>query len=390
MFNGLPEPKADKILQLMQDFANDPRDEKIDLGVGVYRNAEGVTPIMKAVSAAEARIHEIETTKKYGALAGVAEFLEGMKKLVFGATDRRMAAVQGVGGTGALHQAFLLYRKVRPEGTVWISEPGWPNHPAILDHLGMARKSYRYADGAVANFEGMLEDLQGVQEGDLVLLHGCCHNPSGIDPDKALWKEIAALMKEKGATVLVDLAYLGFGEGLEADAWATRMLAEELPELMVAASCSKNFGLYRERVGALFVIPSEADAVPNVQATLNSLNRVTYSFPPDHGARIVGTILGDEAMTKEWADELEAVRIEMQGKRDALADALAKKAKTDRFAFLKSQNGMFSRLGATEAQVKTMCENNGIYMTGDSRINIAGMPLDKADQFADAILEAGL
>jgi aspartate aminotransferase len=393
MLDRLSEQPPDKILSLMAAFRADPREGKIDLGVGVYRDAEGRTPVMRAVREAERRIWEGETTKTYTALAGDPAFADALIPLVLGdAVPRdRVTAVATPGGTGAIRQGFELIRLMNAEATVWVPEPTWPNHLSILRHLGIPHRTYRYFDEATRSVdaEGMLADLAGLAAGDAVLLHGCCHNPTGADPDDAAWGAVAALLRERGALPFVDLAYLGFGEGLEADAQATRRLAAA-GECLIAASCSKNFGIYRERTGLLMAVARDTATARVAQGNLAHLNRQNYSFPPDHGARIVATILADEGLRRDWEAELEEVRTGMGALRRALAAELRRLANSDRFDFLLRHRGMFSRIGATPEQVERMRADHGIYMVGDGRINVAGLNARTVPVLARAMVEAGL
>lgn len=392
MFETLQAPAQDKILALMQLFRDDPREAKIDLGVGVYKDATGRTPVMRAVKAAERRLVETQETKTYTSLAGDPAFAAAMTGLILGeGFADRTAAVATPGGTGAIRQAFEMVRMAAPGATVWISDPTWPNHPSILKYLGIPFREYRYFDAETRGVDmaGMLADLKGVAKGDVVLLHGCCHNPTGANPTPADWAAIAGVLAERGAVALVDIAYQGFGEGLEADAAATRMLASQLPEVLIAASCSKNFGLYRERVGLLAALGAPARKAV-VQGNLAWLNRQNYSFPPDHGARVVTEILGDSALRADWEAELEATRLSMLALRQALADELRRLSGSDRFAFIGAHRGMFSRLGATEAQVERLRAEHGIYMVSDSRLNIAGLNAATVPVLARAILAVGI
>lgn len=393
MLDQLREQPADAILSLMAAFRADPREAKIDLGVGVYRDAEGRTPVMRAVREAERRIWEAETTKTYTALAGDPAFSDAMAALVLGdAVPRaRVAAAATPGGTGAVRQGFELIRMASPQATVWAPDPTWPNHLSILRHLGIATRPYRYFDAQTrgVDAEGMLADLAGVRAGDAVLLHGCCHNPSGADPDRGTWDRAVALLRDRGALPFVDLAYQGFGEGLDADAEATRRLAAS-GECLIAASCSKTFGIYRERTGVLMAVSPDEAARPVAQANLAYLNRQSYSFPPDHGARVVTTILGDEGLRADWQAELEETRRGMQGLRESLAAELRRLTNSDRFDFLLRHKGMFSRLGASPGQVERMRAEHGIYMVGDSRINVAGLNARTVPVLARAMVEVGL
>ncbi|MBJ2152757.1 aromatic amino acid transaminase, partial [Paracoccus sp. IB05] len=289
-------------------------------------------------------------------------------------------------GTGALRQAFELVKLARPGAKVWLSAPTWPNHPSMVKFLGLPMAEYRYFDVKTSglDFAGLIEDLGQVAEGDVVLLHGCCHNPTGANLSQAEWDEVIAVLKNRKALPLVDLAYQGFGDGLDADAEATRKVAAAFDEVLIAASCSKNFGIYRERTGVLIALTS-ADRKAVVQGNLNFLNRQNFSFPPDHGARIVTTILEDAALTADWKAELEEVRLNMLGLREQLASELRKATNSDRFDFVADHRGMFSRLGLSEAQVVKLREEFGVYMVGDSRINIAGLNKGTVPVLAKAI-----
>ncbi len=388
-----PQP-ADKILMLMQSFREDPRTDKIDLGVGVYKDPTGLTPVMRAVKAAEKKIWESQNTKAYVGLAGDPAFLDAMIGLVLdGAVAReRIGAVATPGGTGAIRQALELIRLASPEATVWLSNPTWPNHPSVIKYLGMKMAEYRYFDEATCgvDFAGMMADLQGLRAGDVVLLHGCCHNPTGANLDAAQWDEVIALLKAKGAVPMVDIAYQGFGDGLSADAAATRMVAAGMDEVLIAASCSKNFGIYRERTGILMAVARDEAQAKLAQANLAFLNRQNYSFPPDHGARVVSTILGDPVLRADWEAELEEIRGTMLGLRTQLADELRRQSNTDRFDFIAHHRGMFSRIGTTPEKVEKMRADSGIYMVSDSRMNIAGLNSDTIPIIAKAIIDAGV
>ena len=388
-----PQP-ADKILMLMQTFREDPRTDKIDLGVGVYKDPTGLTPVMRAVKAAEKKIWESQNTKAYVGLAGDPAFLDAMIGLVLDGTVARdrIGAVATPGGTGAIRQALELIRLASPEATVWLSNPTWPNHNSIIKYLGMKMADYRYFDEATrgVDFAGMVADLQGLKAGDVVLLHGCCHNPTGANLDAAQWGEVIALLKAKGAVPLVDIAYQGFGDGLAEDGAATRMVAAGMDECLIAASCSKNFGIYRERTGILMAVARDDAQAKLAQANLAFLNRQNYSFPPDHGARIVSTILGDAALRADWEAELEEIRNTMLGLRRQLADELRRLSNSDRFDFIAHHRGMFSRIGTTPEKVEKMRADSGIYMVSDSRMNIAGLNAQTIPILAKAIIDAGV
>ncbi len=375
MLETLSPQLQDKILELIALYRDDPRPQKIDLGVGVYKDASGLTPIMRAVKAAEKKLWEAEKTKTYTTLAGDPGFADALIAMILGAgCANRAAAVATPGGTGAIRQALELIKLASPAATIWLSNPTWPNHPSIIKYLGMKMAEYRYFDPASCgvDFAGLMDDLAKVQPGDVVLLHGCCHNPTGANLDTSQWAQLVPLLKSRRAVPLVDLAYQGFGDGLDEDAAATRLIASSFPEVLIAASCSKNFGIYRERTGLLIALGDPARKAIT-QGNLNFLNRQNYSFPPDHGARLVTMILQDAALTADWKAELEEVRQNMLTLRQSLADELRRATNSDRYDFIARHRGMFSRLGLTESQVMALRNRHGIYMVGDSRINIAGL-----------------
>jgi len=394
MFGNLKTQPADKILALMQMYKDDPRPTKIDLGVGVYKNAKGVTPVMRAVKTAEKQLWEQETTKSYVALAGDPAFGDAMVNLVLGDAVSRdqVSAAATPGGTGACRQAFELVRMANPDARVFVSNPTWPNHLSILKYLGIPTVAYRYFDSETrgVDFEGMLEDLAQAKPGDLVLLHGCCHNPTGANLNLTQWQTVVDVLLKTGATPMIDIAYQGFGDGLEEDAAATRLVASSVPECLIAASCSKNFGVYRERTGILMAVAQDKDLKVMTQGTLNFLNRQNFSFPPDHGARLVTMILNDPALRTEWATELEEVRLSMLGLRQQMADELQRLAGSDRFGFIAQHRGMFSRLGTTPEMVERLRAEHAIYMVGDSRLNIAGLNQETVPILAKAIVDTGI
>lgn len=394
MFENLKEQPADKILMLMKMFADDPRERKIDLGVGVYRNAQGVTPVMRAVKSAERTLWEEQTTKSYTGLVGDPAFGDAMIGLVLGNAVPRetVAAAATPGGTGAVRQAFELIRMANPQARIWVSDPTWPNHLSILNYLKMETVPYRYFDAETrgVDFAGMTEDLGRATPGDVVLLHGCCHNPTGANLNMVEWQAVIDLLNQRGLVPMIDIAYQGFGDGLEEDAAATRLVASSVPECLIAASCSKNFGIYRERTGILMAVAQDATRQPVNQGTLAFLNRQNYSFPPDHGARLVTMILNDDALRAEWTAELEEMRTGMLAIRQQLADELRRLTGSDRFAFLAQHRGMFSRLGTTPEMVDKLRTDHGIYMVGDSRMNIAGLNAQTVPILARAIVDAGI
>ncbi len=393
MLNALRKQPEDKILALMQAYKSDPRTDKIDLGVGVYKDASGKTPIMRAIKAAEQKLWQEETTKSYVALAGDQEFTTVMSNLVLGnaVAPQNVAAAGTPGGTGAVRLAFELARMANPDLKVFVSDPTWPNHISILRYLGIDTQPYRYFDDATCgvDFDDMMTDLEAARAGDLVLLHGCCHNPTGANLNLTQWQAVIDLLNRTGAVPMIDIAYQGFGDGLDEDAAATRLVAANCPEVLIAASCSKNFGIYRERTGIVMAVAQDAGLRAVAQDNLNSLNRLTYSFPPDHGARLVSMVLKDDALRADWQAELEEVRTGMLALRQQLADELRRLSGSDRFGFLAQHRGMFSRLGVGPDLVERLRADHGIYMIGDSRMNIAGLNAQTVPVLAQAIIEAG-
>jgi aspartate aminotransferase len=377
MLSNLTAQPQDKILALVGAYQADPRQDKIDLGVGVYKDATGATPIMRAVKSAEELLWQVQKTKSYVGLAGDPAFSTAMFELVLDgsvAADR-LSAVATPGGTGAVRQALELIKIASPDAKVWLSNPTWPNHPSIVNYLGMPLAEYRYfnTETGSVDFEGMLADIKAIPAGDIVLLHGCCHNPTGANLTSEQEDQIITTLAESGAVPFVDIAYQGFGDGLEKDARFTRKIASQLPECLIAASCSKNFGIYRERTGILMAVSESASRQAITQGNMAFLNRQNFSFPPDHGARLVTMILEDQTLRGLWSTELEQTRINMLNLRQQLADELRQRTNSDRFDFLATHRGMFSRLGVSVDTVEILRSDFGIYMVGDSRINIAGL-----------------
>ena len=379
----------DPILGLGQLFAADKREGKIDLGVGVFKDAAGNTPIMSAVKKAEMVLHESQTTKTYKGLGGDEAFRDSMRALVLGdaVSADRVATIQTPGGTGAIRQLYEAIKKIHGEATLWLSDPTWPSHVSIAKHMGMPMRSYRYFDGATStvDFDAMMHDLADVKPQDVVMLHGCCHNPTGANLDAPQWEAITDLLLAKGAIPFVDIAYQGFGDGLDADAAGLRAMAARVPEMLIAASCSKNFGLYRDRVGCAMAICESATQHDVVSRNLAVLNRLNYSFAPDHGAALVAIILGDKGLRAEWETELSEMRDTMLSIRQSLADELRRQCNTDRFDFIASHRGMFSRLGLDKDSVEALREAHAMYVVGDSRINIAGLSGGRHEPFAAAV-----
>ena len=379
----------DPILGLGQLYAADPRDDKIDLGVGVFKDAAGNTPIMTAVRKAEVVLHDQQTTKAYKGLAGDEAFRDEMRQLVLGdavPTDR-VATIQTPGGTGAIRQLYETLKMINIDATLWVSDPTWPSHVGMAKHMGLKLAKYRYFDAATSNVDtaAMMEDIQAMQPGDVLLLHGCCHNPTGANLGSDDWQALTDFVLEKNVTPFVDIAYQGFGDGLAEDAANLRMMAARVPEMLIAASCSKNFGLYRDRVGCAMAVCSSAEQHAVVSRNLAVLNRLNYSFAPDHGAACVAIILGDTALRAKWESELNDMRATMMTIRQDLADALRRQCNSDRFDFIAEHRGMFSRLGLATPEVEALRTDHGMYVVGDSRINIAGLSGGRHEPFASAV-----
>ena len=394
IFKNLQQQPPDKILALMTAFKEDPRDQKLDLGVGVYKDPTGITPIMRSIKLAEKKWWEIESSKSYVGLAGDPAFSDAIISLVLGNSIPRnsIASAATPGGTGAVRQGFELFKVANPGVRVFVSDPTWPNHISILQYLNIPFETYRYFDNETrgVDFDSMVSDLSRATAGDVVLLHGCCHNPTGANLDKQQWKIIVDLLNKNGATPMIDLAYQGFGDGLEEDVYATRLIAESVPETVIASSCSKNFGIYRERAGLLMLVSQDSSKRNINQSMLAYLNRQNYSFPPDHGSRLVSIVLNDKDLRSDWMSELEDIRNSLLNLRVQLSNELQKISGSDRFSFIASHRGMFTRLGATPSQVEKMRTEFGIYMVSDSRFNVAGLNNETVPALAKAIIETGV
>jgi aromatic-amino-acid transaminase len=349
---------------------------------------------MRAIKEAENRLWKVESTKTYTAMPGDSGFHNAMADLVLAdSVDRdRLSFCATPGGTGAIHHVLELIKLTESNPKIWFSDPTWGNHLTIAKHLNMPVGKYSYFNNETraVDFELMVSDLSKVSNGDIVVLHGCCHNPTGANLNKDQWNIIADLLLEKEAIPFIDIAYQGFGEGIEEDAFGTRLLASKFPEMFIAASCSKNFGIYRERCGIVITVSKNPDISSITQGNLSYVNRQNFSFPPDHGARLVTMVLTDTELRTDWISELEQVRIGMLDARTHLAEALRVECNSDRFDFLAHHRGMFSRLGATEEQVNRLRDEFGIYMVFDSRLNIAGVTLDKVNTIAKAVIEVGI
>ncbi|WP_313801805.1 amino acid aminotransferase [Sphingobium sp.] len=380
MFAALVAQPADALLGLIALYRDDQRTAKIDLGVGVFRTDDGRTPVMRAVKAAEKRLIHEQTSKSYLGAEGDVAYTDLLGEVVLGpemARSDRITGVQTPGGTGALRLGAELLKRARPNATVWIGTPTWPNHGPIFIEAGMAVRAHRFYDVASAtiDFDAMLEDLERAAAGDIVLFHGCCHNPTGAALSMQQWQAIADLCAERNLLPLIDLAYQGLGDDLEGDAAATRFLFAKLPSAILAYSCDKNFGLYRERVGALWVQAPSPASIAVVRGNMLSLARSLWSMPPDHGAAIVRTILGSPVLRDDWMSEL----AEMRGRINLLRSALA--AAHPDLAFIGDQRGMFAMLPIGADAVVAMRRNSGIYMAGNGRINIAGLTVQNIPAF---------
>ena len=392
MFENLSRLAPDPILGLMAEFRQDPRSRKIDLGVGVYQDESGHTPIMRAVHEAEAQLLAAETTKTYQGIAGDPLYNERMTALLLGhghpvIAANRSRGVQTPGGCGALRIGAELIRRARPAARVWVSTPTWANHIPLIGGAGLQILEYPYYDAArrAIDFDAMMSTLGGVGAGDIVLLHGCCHNPTGADLDLDQWRAIADLALKNGFTPFVDTAYQGLGDGIDQDAEGLRLLSAAVPECIVAASCSKNFGRYRERAGAVFFIAANSEAADAVASQAMAAARQIYSMPPAHGAAIVATILGDDGLRSQWQAELGEVRDRINAMRVLLAERLADNAAGIDFSFIPRQKGMFSFLGISSAQLDRLRAEFGIYMVGSTRINLAGINHGNIDYLAESL-----
>jgi len=389
LFESLQAAPADAILGLITEHKNDPRPEKIDLGVGVFRTAEGETPVLDVVKLAEQRIVDTQESKAYIGTAGDPQFNAAMQELAFGdaADGDRLCTIQAPGGSGSLRVAAGLILRASPSASVWLSDPTWANHIPLLGGAGLTLKKYPYYDTEkhIVEIDKMLDTLKEAPAGDLVLLHACCHNPSGVDPSEDEWRSITDVIVERDLVPFVDMAYQGFARSLNDDAFIVRHLAGRVPEMIVSSSCSKNFGLYRDRVGTLSFLAADAASRDIIFSQINSIVRTIYSVPPDHGAVVVSTILHDIELKAAWRVELAEMRGRLREMRVLLNDALREKAPDHDFSHLVRATGMFCFLGIPEDQVNRLKKDYGVYMTGSSRINTAGITAQNVNYLADAI-----
>ena len=393
MFEAIQKLPPDPILGLSSAFDADPNPNKVDLGAGVYKDETGATPIFKSVKEAERRWEQQESTKVYISPPGFADFNTAIQTLILGADHPALAAgrvrsVMAPGGCGALRVGAELINRCKPGATIWVSKPTWANHVPLLGSAGLKIAEYPYYNGAThsVDFAAMLATLETAAKEDLLLLHGCCHNPTGADLNGKQWDAVAELVGRKGLVPLVDLAYQGLGDGLDEDAYGPRTLARAVPELLLAYSCSKNFGLYRDRIGALLIVsptPEQADAG---LTHINNIARGIYSMPPAHGGALVKTVLNNPALYAQWQGEVDGMRKRIHTLRALLADTLKRMNAPRNFEFIKREYGMFSFLGVSKEQVQRLRTEFGIYMVDSSRINVAGVSPKNVEYLAKAII----
>ena len=392
MFQSLQPLPSDPILGLSAAYRADENPKKVDLGVGVYKDANGKTPVMRAVKHAEEFLVNFQETKAYVGPTGAAGYNDIIATMVLGESLKqslggRRVTVQTPGGCGGLRLAAEFIVKANSDSTVWVSDPTWANHVPLLGSAGLKIEQYPYYDYDThsVRFDEMLSCLQRVPAGDLVLLHGCCHNPSGADLTRAQWQAIKEVALSQGFTVFIDLAYQGLGDGLEQDVYGVRLLAEALPELIVVSSCSKNFGLYRERTGALTLI-CENDAATSAATTLlAAAARANYSMPPDHGAAIVQTVMQNPELQADWDAELKEVRDRINSLRSLLVTSLRAGGLEQDFSFIEREKGMFSFLGVNKDQIQTLINDYSIYLVGSSRINVASINDNNLHYLVDSV-----
>jgi aspartate aminotransferase len=394
MFERLEPVVADAILGLMAAFRADTDARKVDLGVGVYRDDRGETPVLESVRRAEEQLLRSQTTKAYVGPAGSPAFNQAMEQLVLGASHpalaaRRVRTMQAPGGCGALRLGAELIRLASPGAVVHVSNPTWVNHVPLLTGAGLKIEPYPYLDAArgAVQFEAMAAAFGKLPPRSVVLLHGSCHNPTGADLSQAQWRELLKVVKARELLPFIDVAYQGLGEGVEEDAFGLRLFCAELPEVLCAVSCSKNFGLYRERVGVLHLLSTTPAAGDAAASQLVRSARSMWSMPPDHGGSVVQIILADQALRTQWLDEVTQMRRRIQGLRSEVVQQLRSAYPQRDFSFIERQRGMFSYLGITTAQVRALREHHHVYMTDDSRMNIAGLRRENLAYFAQAVAQ---
>lgn len=392
MFASLKALPADPILGLLAKYREDANPQKVDLGVGVYKNEAGDTTVLNCVKKAEQHRTDTESSKVYIGPTGSSLFNDEMAKLIFGPahkvlSENRARTVSTPGGTGALRVAAEFIKSCKAGATIWVSNPTWANHTGLFEAAGLTVKTYPYYDyeNKTLDFDGMIAALKQVSSDDAVLLHACCHNPSGMDLNNEQWQQVADVAKSVGFTPVIDMAYQGFGQGLDEDAYGLRLMAETVNEMVVCSSCSKNFGLYRERIGGCTIIGESSLQVDIAFSVLLSVVRVIYSMPPAHGAALVETILSSDELRNEWHTELAEMRNRINGNRQLLVEKLIENGVTRDFSFITRQAGMFSFLGITPEQVQQLQDEYSIYMVGSSRMSIAGIANSNVDYLAQSI-----
>ena len=392
MFNELDVAPPDAILGLTEAFVADENPEKINLSVGVFKNEAGVTPILESVKEAERRLCDQESTKAYLPITGLNSFVRQALELLLGAdheiiSQKRAVGAQTPGGTGALRVAADFIRSRFPEKQIWCSRPTWANHPSVFAAANLPVQEYAYFDAGSnsLDFEAMMKDVAQIPKGDVILLHGCCHNPTGIDPDPQQWKEMSQLIGERNLLPLVDFAYQGFGDGLEEDALGLRTICDNVNELLVASSYSKNFGLYSDRVGALTVVAGNAQAANAAISHIKTAIRRNYSNPPAHGGAIVSTVLQDPALRQQWEAELREMRDRINGTRDAFVATMTEQIPERDFSFISRQRGMFSFSGLTPEQVDRLRDEYSVYIVRSGRINVAGITPSNIKRLCECI-----
>lgn len=392
MFANLHALPSDPILGLLAKYRDDSNPNKIDLGVGVYKNEVGETTVLNCVKKAEQYRTDTETSKVYLGPTGSPLFNDEISKLIFGENhkvlhENRTRTVSTPGGTGALRVAAEFIKSCKAGDTIWVSNPTWANHTGLFEAAGLTVKVYPYYDydNKTLDFEGMLTTLKQVSKDDAVLLHACCHNPSGMDLNNEQWQQVAEIAKSIGFTPIIDMAYQGFGQGLDEDAFGLRLMAESVQEMVICSSCSKNFGLYRERIGACTIIGESSLQADIAYSVVLSVIRVIYSMPPAHGAALVETILTSNELRTEWYVELAQMRNRINGNRQLMVDKLIEHGVTRDFSFIAKQSGMFSFLGITPEQVYRLEKEFSIYMVDSSRISIAGIAKSNVDYLAKSI-----
>ncbi|HGM5055103.1 TPA: amino acid aminotransferase [Serratia marcescens] len=393
MFEKITAAPADPILGLTDIFRADARPNKINLGIGVYKDETGKTPVLTSVKKAEQYLLENETTKNYLGIEGIPAFASCTQALLFGKespiiADRRARTAQTPGGTGGLRVAADFIANQTSAKRIWISNPSWPNHKNVFSAVGLEVLEYAYYDAAnhALDFDGLLNSLKQAQAGDVVLFHGCCHNPTGIDPTAEQWAQLAELSVANGWLPLFDFAYQGLANGLEEDAQGLRIFAAKHKELIVASSYSKNFGLYNERVGACTIVAADAETADRAFSQVKAAIRANYSNPPSHGAAVVATILGNDALRAMWEQELTDMRQRIHRMRQLFVNTLQEKGAQQDFSFIIQQNGMFSFSGLTKEQVLRLREEFGVYAVNSGRVNVAGMTPDNMAPLCEAIV----